>query len=267
MYTPPVRDIDCRIIIDYSAIDLDQSVEFYSDDQSNISNLSQLADGIEKMSNKFILLDGNNKLDGSYTLFYGHRGWWGNEHGDANGNLSQTLTATHTARPIEVVSLVGDSIRNEWAVDFEVKMYDSSDNLLYTHSVVGNAEFKYSDSITPVADVVKQVLKITKWSKPNTVIKISEFFTSVQDIYLRDDIFNLNILEERLIIESGVPVGSIASAECDLKIWNADRKFDAGNTASRLHGLLKPNRRVRPFMESSTVVKLRDVADKRLEEL
>ena len=42
--------------------------------------------------------------------------------------------------------------------------------------------------------------------------------------------------------------GSISSNEIDIRFYNKDRIFDAGNKASPLYGALKPNRRIRAYL-------------------
>ena len=70
-----------------------------------------------------------------------------------------------------------------------------------TQTVTGNSAVTYNETISAVADVVKQVLTITKWSAVGTCVKIAEFYTSIQETFERDDIFQINLLEEREVSE------------------------------------------------------------------
>ena len=130
------------------------------------------------MSAKYLLLDGLGTLDGTWCLGGGQVGWFGTSASDASAKFSSpypSLTITHTSRPIQSVKVVGDDKRNEYPVDFTVKLYDVSNTLLHTQTVTGNSAVTYNETISAVADVVKQVLTITKWSAVGTCVKIAEF--------------------------------------------------------------------------------------------
>src|SRR5690606_20899677 len=101
---------------------------------------------------------------------------------------------------------------------------------------------------SPVLGVVKQMLTITKWSHAGRQAKILELFTSVQEVYEEDDILLIHLLEEREVSRGSLPVGNISANEIDIRLYNKNRKFDAGNTASPLHNLLRPNRRIRAWL-------------------
>ena len=250
-YNASVRDIKCKVVVDFTSPFLDESVTVTSTEANRIASLQQTADSVTSMSAKYLLLDGSGALDGTWCLGGGQVGWFGTSASDASAEFDApypSLTITHTSRPIQSIKVAGDDKRNEYPVDFTVKLYDVSNTLLHTQTVTGNDAVIYSEAIDTVSAVVKQVLTITKWSAVGTCVKIAEFYTSIQEIFLRDDIFQINLLEEREVSEGSLPIGSISSNEIDIRIYNENRIFDAGNTASPLYGTIKPNRRVRVYL-------------------
>lgn len=251
-YNSAVRDIKCKVIVDFTSPFMDESIIATASEANRIAVLQQTADSIAEMAGKYLLLDGLGKLDGSWRLGgSGHVGWFGKSVSNSSGNFSSpypALTIRHMARPILEIDVVGDDKRNEYPVSFTVKLYDALNSLLYTHTVTNNNNVVYNSPITPVTGVVKQVLTITKWSTAGTCVKIAEFYTSIQRTFLRDDVFQMNLLEEREVSEGSLPIGSISSNEIDIRFYNKDRIFDAGNKASPLYGALKPNRRIRAYL-------------------
>src|SRR5690606_25563463 len=199
------------------------------------------------------------KLDGTWHLMPGPEdadryqvGWWGKQLAGAGGVFSApypTLTVRHLPRPIHSLKVVGDDKRLEHPVDFTIRLYSEADVLLYTETVAGNTEIRWSKPLAvPVLDVAKQVLEITRWSHEGRQVKIVEFFTSVQQTYESSDLVEISLLEERDVSAGGLPVGSISANEITIKIRNDDRRFDVGNSQSPLYRLLKPNRRIRAWL-------------------
>ena len=78
--------------------------------------------------------------------------------------------------------------------------------------------------------------------------KVIEFFSSVQVTYEGKDLFLIHLLEEREVEGATLPVGNISANEVDIQLNNVDRVFDPGNTQSSLSGLVKVNRKIRPYL-------------------
>lgn len=248
-----------KVQIDYTSPFLDQSITVVANENANISYPTQTADAVSEPFAKIASLDGSWVLDGSFALAPGpeetdaHQiGWWGSQLSQADGTFVQpypTLTMTHFARPIHSLRVVGDSKRGEYPVDFRIDLYGPDDTLLYTENVSNNTKMIWNKKLpSPMLNVTKQVLAIMKWSYPGRQAKILEFFTSVQETYEDDDIIFIHLLEEREVSHGSLPVGNISANEIYIELNNASRKFDAGNAASPLHNLLKPNRRIRAWI-------------------
>jgi hypothetical protein len=179
-------------------------------------------------------------------------GWWGAQFAGVGGAFTApypTLTVTHLPRPIRQLKVVGDTAREEYPVDFTIKLYAQDDTLLKTETVTGNDQVSWSKALEPqVLDAAKQVLEITKWSHEGRCAKIIEFFTSIREVYETGDLVSLHLLEEREASQGSLPVGNISSNEITLTLNNENKKFDVDNEQSPLKNLLKPNRRIQVWL-------------------
>ncbi|MEW6048485.1 MAG: hypothetical protein AB1609_18745, partial [Bacillota bacterium] len=253
------RQVLAKVEVDYTDPFLDQSIAVEASEQGNVSYPAQTADAVEQVPYKWASLDGSWVLDGSYRLAptpdklaQYQFGWWGSQLAGTDGAFASpypTLTVTHLPRPVHTLKVVGDSARGEYPVDFTIELYAADDTLLHTEAVTGNAEVVWSKALaTPVLDVAKQVLTITKWLHPGRQAKIAEFFTSIKETYLSGDLVSIRLLEEREASQGSLPVGNITANEIALVLNNESHKFDPDNTQSPLFRLLKPNRRIRAWL-------------------
>lgn len=220
----PVRQVYGKIQIDYTDPFIDQSINITASENANISYPKQTADNAVKPIGKIASLDGSWELDGTWVLApldTTQMGWWGSQLAGTGGDFVSpypTLTAAFLPRPITRLRVVGDSDREEYPVDFTIKLYNSTDTLLYTETVTANTLITWSKTLdSAITQVTKMVLEIMKWSHEGRQAKIVEFFTSIQEIYEGDDILMINLLEEREVSQGSLPVGNISSNEIDRK--------------------------------------------------
>lgn len=253
------RQVLAKAQIDYTDPFLDQSLSVSASEQANVSYPAQTADAVQDVLYKWASLDGSWVLDGSYRLAptsdklaQYQFGWWGSQLAGTDGAFASpypALTVIHLPRPVHTLKVVGDSARGEYPVDFQIDLYAQDNTLLYSKAVTGNTLVAWTFALaTPVLDVAKQVLTVTKWSHPGRQTKIVEFFTSIQETYLSGDLVSLRLLEEREASQGSLPVGNITANEVTLVLNNESKKFDVDNDQSPLHGLLKPNRRIRLWL-------------------
>jgi len=248
------RRVYGKIQIDYTDPFLDQSINMTANENANVSYPQQTADSVLEPLGKILSLDGSCNLDGSYILAPYEdlqMGWWGSQLAGVGGVLTSpypTLTAVFLARPIASLKVVGDSARVEYPVDFTIKLYDSADTLLHTETVTDNSLVIWNKTLATITQVTKMALEITKWSHVGRQCKIIEFFTSIQEIYEGDDILMINLLEEKEVTQGSLPVGNISSNEIDIRLFNKNRKFDAGNSQSPLYQTLKQNRKIKAWL-------------------
>jgi hypothetical protein len=258
------RQVFARVEIDYTDPFMDQSIEIEVNEQANVSYPQQTADSVDQTTHKYACLDGTWDLTtGEYhlapsadQLTQQQFGWWGAQLAGVGGAFADpypALTVTHLPRPIHTLKVVGDTAREEYPVDFAIKLYAADDTLLKTETVTGNTQIAWQKALEPqVLDVAKQELIITRWSLPGTCAKIVEFFTSIREVYETGDLMSLRLLEEREASQGSLPVGNISSNEITLALNNEDKKFDVDNEQSPLKNLLKPNRRIQVWLGAET---------------
>lgn len=263
------RQVDAKITIAYTDPFLDQSIQIIVNEQANVSYPEQAADGINEVPHKWASLDGSWVLDGSYHLApkasdlnrY-QMGWWGSQLAGEDGGFVTpypSLIVTHTPRPVQTLRVVGDSARREYPVDFQIDLYAEDETLLRSETVTGNPAVEWSMALsTPVLDVAKQVLTITRWSHPGRQAKILEFFTSIQETYYSGDVVEVKLLEEREASQGSLPVGNITSNEIAIRLANEDGKFDVTNQQSPLFWALKPNRRIQVWLGTKVWVPIEE---------
>ena len=254
------RQVLARVEVDFTDPFMDQSLTIEANEQANVSYPQQTADSVDQTTHKYACLDGTWDLtSGEYHLAPSpgmssqyQMGWWGAQFAGAGGLFVTpypALTVTHLPRPIRQLKVVGDTAREEYPVDFNIRLYGPDDTLLKTETVTGNTQVSWSKTLEPqVLDVAKQVLEITKWSHAGRCAKIIEFFTSIREVYETGDLVSLRLLEEREASQGSLPVGNISSNEITLALNNEDKKFDVDNEQSPLKNLLKPNRRIKVYL-------------------
>lgn len=249
-----IRNWKGRIQIDYTDPFLDQSIETEANEIVEATSTDQTANNIENPTQKWASLDGSWEL-GEYWLMpadgSAQTGWWGKSFADEGGYFTDpypTLTMTFFSRPIHRLKTVGDSLKEEYPVDFTIRLYDEQENVLHEEVVTNNTFINWTKNIEPVLQVVKMELSIQKWSHPGRQAKILEFFTSVRQTYEGDDILLISLLEDRDVADGSLPIGNISANEIEVRLNNIDNRFDAGNTESSLYQLLKANRRIQAWI-------------------
>lgn len=248
------------IRINYTDAFLDPTIDATSTDENYVTQTDQMVNGRVDATYKYICCDDQSILDGSYAVLpdtsesasFNEMGWWSASRSDALGVVNATAQITYSKRKVSSLFIVGDNKRNEYPVDFTAKFYDGV-TLVYTETVTANTQVQLTKTFTQIDDIDKVVLNITKWSEPNTPVKIVEFTTQVTVEYTGSSVVGFTSLEEREISnDNSIPVGNISASTSSLELINVDRIFDANNTNSKLFGLVKPNALVEIFIGVDT---------------
>jgi len=276
------RRLQARVRIDYSDVNLDNTIQGTSTSTAENTYINQVYNGKEDITSKWASLDGGWLLGeyalAPFTLAEQERyeiGWWSNNFSDSLGRFNDTtgrlygdgrlygedvygelavyeqLTITFTERTISDIRISFDNARMEYAADFDVIFYDINNTELYRQEVIGNSGVKYAVAVPAQNLVASLVLVIKKWSEPFRQCKIAEFFTSVSETYNGDDIINLDVIENRELSDES-PIGSTASGRCVVSLYNRNRRFDYDNTTSKLFNLIRENVRITPFIGNGT---------------
>lgn len=258
------RQIRARVVITWTDPTIDPTIATSATDKNRICYPEQVADQNSSMTRKWAHLDDDQVVaNGSFypapnaaqAAAGVELGYFGATRcdGDKDFAIHPTVTIEFDPRPVTSFFVAGDDQFGEYPEDFDILVYDDTDTLLHTEEVTGNTEVKWTGNApSGLNAVAKMVLEIKKWSLPNRVAKIAEFYTGVNATYEGDDIATLNILEEREISDGSLPVGNISANEMDLELQNIRQgtiidPFFYGNTDSYLNTVLIPNRKIQAF--------------------
>ena len=274
------RTFHSKIEITWTDPYIDNTIAVSANDEnychSVYNTIQHAADLIEDVPFKYFHLDGVSNLGGSFHVFPGTEltaaeyktGWWSAVPGDSGGEWVTTpvLTVTFAKRSIFGLNVVGDNKYYEYPVSFDIKVYTLITDTIpvYTDSVVDSVGagwvlsnvlpsdtssvkwFKTLDTVIGEAEKIE--LHITKWNVGSRIVKISEFYTDVVEIYTDDDIKLIRLTEETELSEGTLPIGNISSNELDIRLENITNRFFVGNTNSPIYTLLKQNRRLRAWV-------------------
>jgi len=249
-----------KVEVTWTDSQIDQSVIITATENANVSRPKHAADGLEEVPHKWLSLDGSCNMDGSYhfmpstaeqAILY-QVGWWGRQLAGAGGAFSSpypTLRVSFLPKPLIGLRVVGDSMREEYPVDFDVRIYEN-DVLSHTENVTGNDEVVWDKDIVDleITEATRLELELHKWSHEGRQAKIIEFFTAIQETYFDDDILSLTLQEERELSEGSLPIGNISANELDIQLNNITDKFHPGNPQSPIRRFIQKNRRVRAWI-------------------
>jgi hypothetical protein len=244
------RHVYGKVEITYTNPLLNEQINIDANQINYATHIEELADNITKAKYKWFSLH-DNRLDGSYHPIPKNKkysvGWWGTELSKEDGTFDENplIIVTFTGRSLMSLKVVGDDLLNCYPIDFTIQVFDDTDTLLYTESVVDNNVIYWRKEIDTITNVTKMTLEISKINKANSVAKITEFYTAVIETYDEHMIQSIHLLEETGYETGQLPIGNISSNEIDIDLNNFDGRFNINNTESALYGLLKRNRRVR----------------------
>lgn len=251
-----LRQVFGKVEITYIDPFLDETITLTASEQGQYTDVKAVADNFDIPEYKWFSLH-DNILDGSYhpmalvnDLNY-HAGWWGTQLSTADGSLLSppVITVSFGERPIYSFKVEGDSLLNNFPVDFDLAVKNSSGSTIHVETITNNSVCNWQMNLdTPLISATSIQLTIRKINKAYQVAKIMEFFTSVVETYYNEEIVDLSLLEELDYVESSITLGAVSSNEIDITLDNSNGKFDMHNEESTVHGLLKRNRRVRAWL-------------------
>lgn len=256
----PSRTVLARVIISLSDTLDQRDVAVEPGERANVCWPEQVADSVEGATHKWASLDGSWVLDGTYHLAphrasAGQMGWWGQSLAGPDGSFAEpypSIIVRVYGRPLSELKVVGDDQRQEWPVDFTLRLYSLTGDVLHTETVTGNADIAWRKAISERTDVEWMELTVTRWSHAGRQVKILDLLNEVIEEYGEDDVMLLQLQEERDVDAGGISIGSVSVNEMDLRLNNSDRRWDLDNDASPLAGKIKPKRKVRAWLGVNT---------------
>jgi len=246
------RDPRARVKVTWVDPSIDPTISVSANDTNRAALLPQAADGRAYTTRRWAHLNGSIIADGSYYAMPinangDQSGWYGITPSDSAGNfaVSPELTVAFSARPVTEIQLAADNIYGEYPVNFTISVYEGA-VLVFQQLYTGNTLVSRTIPITGVVvnNATRTVLAVHKWSAPNAVVKIVEFYSSVTELFGDNDIVSMDILEEINAQSGTLPIGNVSANELTLELLNTNSRFRQGNTNSFYNSLLKVNRRV-----------------------
>ena len=171
-------------------------------------------------------------LDGSFVLppkstEIGYQvGWWSDSLSLAgktytvNPKLTNTFTIDHS---VVGLGITFDNQTNEYATDFIIRAYDSSNALFDTITVTGNTTANYTITHT-IANFRKIEIEIVKWVNAYRRARITEVDFGLIETYTDTELINANVLEEIDTVNNYV-----TSNEFKFTVDNQDKSFNILN--------------------------------------
>ncbi len=260
-----VRTALAKVKITWTDPFIDVSINTETSESNRVSYPEQVADLVSEVPKKwFSTNDTDVRLDKTFfpmpsTLAEARKsqvGWWGSQNSGANGEFpslnNPTLQVSFTSRLIEGFTLTGDNALGEYPVDFSVTVFLSVGDEyvpIEQKEVVGNSEMTFSTKfVSPHFQATRLLLKVSKWSAPNKVVKVVEFYSDITRTYESDDIMFMSILQEFEGSEGTLPVGNISCNEMELTLQNVTDQLFYRNTDSDIHSMIKRNRKIEPSL-------------------
>lgn len=271
------RKLTARCRLDFSDNTIDNTVIAFGSSCIDERLLSQVYNGKEDVSYKVFSLDGSCTLDGSYKLApeteIGRQkyevGWWSGELSVSEGYFPQSepfgfgeiglgdlgfdwgtsrpeLYVNFTERKVIQIRISFDNAREEYAEDFDIVFLDIDSNVLGTKAITGNAGYKYAADIDDINSVAMIKIVLKKWSSEHKNAKICELYTSISVLVESNDIFSLNVKEERELADNGLPLGAVSSGSVTLVFFNRDRLYDWDNSDSKLYNFIRKGIKIIP---------------------
>lgn len=233
---------------------VDENVVITSNDINRIDRTGQLFNGETITGEKWAYLHSGLVADSTFKAMpeldtEEQMGWYGSALvGDGAGDFSTApyLQIAHDARAYAAITVAGDSVYGEYPVDFTITFTHPGGPTVI--NVTGNSDPVYTSTFAAILDVTVVKVEITKWSAPNTIVKIAQIGGSLIETYRADDIVGLSILEETHSDTGIVPIGNVSANELDLSLLNTDRRFSYGNTDSPYLASLRSRRKIRVWL-------------------
>jgi hypothetical protein len=209
-----------------------------------ISKENQTINKIREMPFKYATFERDYfGLDGSFYLppklgeSESEMGWWSENLSEADGSfLSPPIIEFTFTNPHQSIGLTVtfDTQTNEYATDFLIEVYDPTEALLTSESVVGNTSPIYYFE-TPIENYSRITITILKWAKASRRARIVEVDFGIVQEYLGDKLISLKVIEEMDLLASTVP-----SNEMQFILDNSDNAFNILNP-NGIYRFLKMN--------------------------
>jgi hypothetical protein len=138
----------------------------------------------------------------------------------ANPTITVQFTGDHSSAGISVVF---DEVNNEYAEDFTITIYDSSNTIIETLTVTANTDSIYSH-IENFSNYRKVELEIQKWNVADRRARVLEIAFGVVQVYTDESLIRMSLIEDMDLI-----TGTLPSPEFKFTVDNSSKLFNILN--------------------------------------
>ena len=241
------RDIYGKVSITYTDPLLNNLTQFSSSGDAYNTASSAVNSGSTVALHKYLSLY-ENVLDGTYKPMPEEPAcWWSDSLSDINGEFATSpwIKLEFISRPLTVIEIYGDNMRNIFPVDFTIELFDSI-GVAHTYTISDNALVHYVLDIDDVTGIVGLKVTVHKVNKPYTPAIILEIPVSSTIDYTMDDIMKIDLLEELTYNDDAYIMGGVSANEITVLLNNESKQFyfDSGSLIAQY---LKRNRKIVPW--------------------
>jgi hypothetical protein len=231
----PTRTVKAKVTFDISDVTAKDDVSNLATttEATGISDKDQLINGQREQSFNLATWEPNRfKLDGNFSFpddvlaNNGEMGFVSENLCDVEGsfaeypNLTFEFTNPHSSVGITVIF---DTLNEEYATEFNLAVYDGSNNLIASIDVENNDKVQ-CDVNYLLSNYKKVVVTIKKWSVGERRARIVEIDFGLVKVYDDNNLIKCSLIEELDLTGSQLP-----SAEFKFTVDNADRAFNILN--------------------------------------
>ena len=231
----PARTVKAKVTFDISDVTAKDDVSSLAvtAQASGISDKDQLINSQREQSYNLATWEPDRfRLDGSFSFpddspeNNGEMGFVSEGLCDSDGNFEEYPTLTfefinpHSSIGITVTF---DVLNEEYATEFNLSIFDGSDNLIASIDVTDNDQVQ-RDVNYLLSNYKKVVVTIKKWSVGERRARIIEVDFGIVKVYGGNNLIKCSLIEELDLTGSQLP-----SAEFKFTVNNADRAFNILN--------------------------------------
>jgi len=265
-----VRRIKIKVEVLWANLILDSSISISALNENRIFWRSQLYDNAVLSDHKWAHLHSGLKCDGTFYPCPSASEANSNQMGYFSStfcNPSAIFTGSNIpvldleflySRRILGIVVAGDTQYNEYPVEFNLKFF-SGVTEIFNFDVINNTSIKWYKNFVDynLINIDRVRLTLTKWSKINSVAKITEFANVYEEEYDGDDVVSCKILEQSELDDNTIPCGNVISKEIELSLQNIFSLFNGNkiydpysfdNPDSYLKDYVIKNRRITIFL-------------------
>ena len=231
----PARTTKAKVTFDISDVTAKDDVSNLTSTEqaSGISNKNQVINSQREQSYNLATWEPDRfKLDGSFSFpddvlaNNGEMGFVSENLCDIEGSFAEYPTLTfefinpHSSIGITVTF---DVLNEEYATEFNLSIFDGSDNLIASIDVTDNDQVQ-RDVDYLLSNYKKVIITIKKWSVGERRARIIEVDFGIVKVYDGNNLIKCSLIEELDLTGSQLP-----SAEFKFTVDNADRAFNILN--------------------------------------